>query len=87
MLITEIFRNYAPENGDNAECVSCGAGFTVPEIAAKRNASLACPNCGKPQTAKESIAARQESDANVMAQAPDLDPHADSEWAAGKEGS
>lgn len=86
MLITEIFRNYTPDSGDNAECVSCGAGFTVPEIAARRNASLACPNCGRGQTAKESIAAREESDAHVISQAPDEDPFADSEWAVGKEG-
>ena len=87
MILEEIFRNYAPENGDNAECKSCGAGFTVPEIAARRNASLACPNCGQAQTAKEAITAREESDANVMSQAPDEDQFADSEWTAGREGS
>lgn len=83
MLLTEIFRNFSQEHSDNAECVSCGAGFTVPEIAARRNAPLACPNCGKAQTANDAIEAKRESDAHVANQAPD-EGYSDSEWAAGR---
>lgn len=78
MVLTEIFRNYAQEHTDNAECVSCGAGFTIPEIAARRNAPLACPNCGEAQTAKESIDARR----SYYHQAPDDSMTDDSEWTA-----
>ncbi len=84
MVLTEIFRNYEQEHTDNAECVSCGAGFTIPEIAASRNAPLACPNCGEAQTAKESIDARRESDAHTTDQAPDDSMTDDSEWTAGR---
>ncbi len=61
MLITEIFRNYQPEDSDNAKCIKCQASFTVPFVAAKQNSSLACPNCGEMHNANEAIA-NNESD-------------------------
>ena len=87
MRLDEIFRNFQNEIGDNASCVKCTADFTVPEIAERKNAPLACPNCGEPQTAQEAIASRKKKDDHISAQAPDIDPGADSEWASGKMGS
>ena len=67
MVLTEIFREAPPENTDNAKCGECHASFTVPFVAAKLNSSLACPNCGASQKAKDAIA----NNSDVDQSAPD----------------
>lgn len=86
MQLNEIFRNFTNEHSDNAVCHNCGAQFTIPAIVQKHSSLATCPKCGENNNTKDALA-RYEEDQHIISQAPDENPHADSEWTGGRQGS